>query len=200
MSDPRPDNWFFFLLEPKPINLDLDTYGDPGRTVEWVEKVYTNLFALYLSYKADEIFPPAAREGADSIVRGEAFYDVNRIEIVYVMAKMSIGILAFILPVVAWAYIQLYHGFLCHPPTSLAMIYATMYASNALEDVAGTEKMSSREQEQRLLSTGYRYGYGWLIGRDGRPHFGIEREPLLPKSSDGEDVESIGEGAPDGVL
>jgi hypothetical protein len=64
---------------------------------------------------------------------------------------------------------------LCHLPTSLAGTYAAVYA---LDDV-GTAAMGIKEREEMMEDTGYRYGYGWFIGRDGERHFGIVREPLL---------------------
>lgn len=53
-----------------------------------------------------------------------------------------------------------------------------VYASNALDDV-DTAVMGVKEREEMMEDTGYRYGYGWFIRRDGERHFGIDREPLL---------------------
>jgi hypothetical protein len=91
-----------------------------------------------------------------------------------------VGLLVVFLPAILWTYISLYHAFLAHSPVSLAGTYAAFYASTlVLEDVSGTERITTRERAQILKQLGFRYGYGWFMGRDGKTHAGIEREPLL---------------------
>lgn len=63
---------------------------------------------------------------------------------------VNIIILAVSIPAIVWAYISLRSAFMCHAPTSLAGTYAVIYAGSAIEDVAGTENISSKEIARRL--------------------------------------------------
>jgi hypothetical protein len=48
-----------------------------------------------------------------------------------------------------------------------------------VEGFKGTSGMSGREREQWMRWQGYRWAYGKFIGRDGRVHVGVEREPFV---------------------
>ena len=88
------------------------------------------------------------------------------------------AIIAVFLPAVGWTYAALHGGFLCHQPTTLAGIFAAIYAGRLADDFGATAALSSRARARAMHAAGHSYGYGWFVGKDGRNHVGIDREPL----------------------
>ena len=60
-------------------------------------------------------------------------------------------------------------------PDSLAAEIGFFYASEALEDTAGTAYMSSGMRERHLAKLGWEYGYGKFMGKGGKLRSGVER-------------------------
>ena len=60
-------------------------------------------------------------------------------------------------------------------PDSLAAEIGFFYASEALEDTAGTASMSSGMRERHLARLGWEYGYGKFVGKGGKLRSGVER-------------------------
>jgi hypothetical protein len=64
-------------------------------------------------------------------------------------------------------------------PTTPASQMAFFAASHALRDLAETSDMSEKERNSYLEWSRQRHGFGKLVGTDGNPHIGIERELLV---------------------
>jgi len=176
--DPRPSNWLSFLLhrEAREKNAIFDLYSYPEQSAQAMETVYRRLFAIYVSLHAERILGAEKAQTRDAMfVR----HTVNRVFMTPVAFFVSVVLLVVFVPVVVWTYVSLFTGFLCHSPETLAGMYTAVYASGAVEDVAGMEGVGEKERERRLREVGCRYGYGWFETEVGERHFGIDREPLL---------------------
>jgi hypothetical protein len=184
-GNPRPANWMTFLVNQhgRSVVPDFDLYSHPDQSVKSMEAVYKRTFAIYLQLYSDKIFPnisstaTAASEGQN--VRAMYTRPETRVLMQPVAFYVSLVLLVLFVPAVIWTFASLYHGFLTHQPTSLAGLYASLYASCALEDAKGTGHMDEKDRARTMDATGARYGYGWFVGRDGEIHVGIEREPLF---------------------
>lgn len=176
-NDPKPYDWVNYLMrnlpgDDKPNN----TWPpDPAVSGRALEKVYKLLFSIFLQRYSDGLFSPV--QGA--IVAGEVQLSEAKMAMSQVMSIMSVVILGFFVIVGTITYIHRPGNFLSNLPTSLAVEISTYYASNAVDDVAGTEAMNPEERAKFLKRLGNRYGYGVYVGRDGKQHFGVDREPLV---------------------
>ncbi|KAI5853621.1 hypothetical protein BZA05DRAFT_396668 [Tricharina praecox] len=175
--DPGPTNWITFLMhgEARKRNPAFDLYSYPAESARALEAVFMRTFAIYLQLNADEIFPnttttPAA--AATQQQQGTRFRSVNRVQMYPSAFYVSIVLLLLFIPGVIWTYASLYQGFLAHQPTTLAGVYAAIYAS----DVDATKAMVRGVDGG---TGGARYGYGWFVGGDGARHVGIATEPLV---------------------
>jgi hypothetical protein len=94
---------------------------------------------------------------------------------------LSIVILVFVIFTTILVYVRRRHPFLPREPSTIAAILAFIYASKMLDDFIDTERLTSKEMENKLKATGKRYGLGWFQGRDGQPHCAIDEEPMRSK-------------------
>lgn len=94
---------------------------------------------------------------------------------------LSIAILTFVTVTTAFVYLLRRHPFLPREPSTIAAVLAFIYASNMLDDFIDTEKLTSKEVERGLKSTGNKYALGWFKGRDGQMHCAIDQEPIRSK-------------------
>lgn len=180
-SDPRPYDWVNFLMRNLPGVTGVDKPGnswppDPNVAGKALERVYKSMFAIFLQRYSDGLFSPI--ENA-SVVLGYVSLFEQRMDVSQPMYIISTIILGLFIIVGIATYIIRPGSFLTHLPSSLAVNLSTFYASNAVDDVAGTEALQPDQRARFLQRLGNKYGYGVFIGRDGKAHFGIDREPLL---------------------
>jgi hypothetical protein len=71
------------------------------------------------------------------------------------------------------------HPFLPRQPSTIASILAFIHHSRMLDDFVATERFSNDEMRAMLVKRNKRYGLGWFRGRDGKPHCGVDEEPML---------------------
>jgi len=172
----EPTNWLTLLVynEGRKRNATFDLYTSPVQSARILESVYQRTFAIYLELNAEEIFSQApavqsaAAAAAAAGLQGTIVHGRERVFMQPVAFYVAVAMLLVFIPAVAWTYISLYNGFLTHQPTTLAGIYAAVYATDVSPTTAAAKGM-----------TGERYGYGWFVGSDGRRHVGVGTEPLI---------------------
>jgi hypothetical protein len=95
------------------------------------------------------------------------------------MLIVAVVILAVFMLVTITLYIRRPWRILPRMPTTLASQLAFFTASHALRDLAETSGMSEKERNSYVKGLRQRYRFGRFVGTDGKPHIGIEREPLV---------------------
>jgi hypothetical protein len=91
-------------------------------------------------------------------------------------------ILALDLVVLIIYRITLPKPFLPRQPFTIASQIVFAAASHVIDDVATAVKRVNNYRASKSLQRqleGYRFGYGSHVGKDGRPHVGIERDPFM---------------------
>ena len=99
----------------------------------------------------------------------------NRVSMDPVMFYIAIALLGFSTLASAVIFYSRPRRFLPRLPITLAAEIGFFYASEALEDMAGTAHMSSAMREKHLANLEWEYGYGKFMGKDGKMHLGVER-------------------------
>ena len=143
-----------------------------------LESLYEQLFAILLGLNTN-IFPEAR---PPTPMTAQALVLEPRLFVSPLMFTISMTILCLQLVVAILYYANRPKRFLPRMPTSIGSIIAFVSASRALEDF-GPEKEKDGENEER------RYGYGRLVGTDGRTRVGIEKQRyVVPLKSQNPDV------------
>ncbi|KAK6523212.1 hypothetical protein TWF694_006104 [Orbilia ellipsospora] len=141
--------------------------------------VYQIVFAAFMAKYHPQLLSPTTVEN-EKIVTGSYIERVPRVFMSKPMFLLSAAILLIYL--ISAISIYSFHERVNLPrqPTSIVSLMAYFYASDmVLDDVRGTEHMTSKERSKFMERRGYLYGYGRFIGRDGRERSGVEREPLI---------------------
>jgi hypothetical protein len=101
----------------------------------------------------------------------------------HLSSRMSFGLALAILTLVlitgAVVLAKRRHTFLPRQPGTISSVLAFIHQSRMLTDFEGTEEVSTMQRKRLLKRKGERYGFGWYLGRDGKRHCGIDKEPLL---------------------
>lgn len=142
-----------------------------------VNETYSRVFAIQMSLQSAQLAsaPPESPHIVAEVLTLE-----RRVFISETMFRISMAILSLDLIVAMLFYSRAPKPFLPRLPTSIASQMAYFGSSHVVDDVKNAGGDLSE-----LDMRGYRYGYGKYIGKDGRTHVGIEREPYvthLPKS------------------
>ena len=138
--------------------------------------LYTKLFAIILANNINKVMRPS---DDTKITAGVSMRAETRIFVQEEMLIVAVIILVVFMLVTKALYIRRPWKILPRMPTTLASQMAFFAASHALRDLADTSDMSERERNSYLERSRQRYGFGSFVGTDGRPHIGIEREPLV---------------------
>lgn len=176
-NDPRPYDWVNYLMRRLPGGDKPDGTWPPNAAVSGraLEKVYKLLFSIFIQRYSDGLFSPMQ----GTVVAGHLQLSEARMEMSREMFAIAVFIMGLFIIVGTITYIRRPGHFLSSLPTSLAVEMSTYYASNAIDDVSGTEAMNPEERARLLKRLGNRYGYGVYVGKDGKQHFGVDREPLV---------------------
>ncbi|KAI5812954.1 hypothetical protein BZA77DRAFT_322708 [Pyronema omphalodes] len=171
-----PQNWVTFLVQQEGLRLNgnFTIYDNSEESARAMERVYKRLFAIYMQLHSDEIFNTTGKP-QESVVGSTFFRKDSRVIMGPIAFWTAAALILLCVPITIWTYTTLFNGFVCHEPTSLAATYAAFYASDAIEDVAGTEGIRSAERAKRLKALGHTYGYGWFLSQDSKKHYGIHR-------------------------
>ena len=141
---------------------------------------YSWFVPIVISQNEGRIFRSTTKDGGRKPqVSGQRISIRNRVSMDPVMFYIAVVLLGFS----ALASIVIFTArpkrFLPWLPDNLAAEIGLFYASQALEDTAGTAHMSSAMREKRLAALGMEYGYGKFMGTDGKVHLGVERMGLI---------------------
>lgn len=142
------------------------------------ERVYRRLFAINVRHYAADILSPGPRQ----IAPGRAVVRSFRVNVSRSMFYLSSIILVFIMAVLVILYYTQQQHVIGHLPTSLAGMYAHLYASNSQEECGRVEGKNPEERGKALEALGLSYRYGWFP--DGG-HVGVYRleEEIQDRSS-----------------
>lgn len=176
-NDPRPYDWVNYLMRNLPGGNKPNSTWPPDAAVSGraLEKVYKLLFPIFIQRYSGELFRPTP----GTLVAGQVQLSEARMEMSREMFVIAVVILGFFIIVGTITYVRRPGRFLSSLPTCMAVRMSTYYASNAIDDVTGTEAMNPEERARLLKRLGNKYGYGVYVGRDGKQHFGVDREPLV---------------------
>lgn len=139
-------------------------------------ELYQRLIPIVYGLNARKIF---VEETSSKTIEGTTISVVQRAVMDPTMFYISVTILSINVIVAIIVYFSRPKNVLPRFPDTLASEIAYFYASQALQDVGGTEAMSSSDRDRHLEALGHQYGYGYFVGRDGKKHRGVERSGLL---------------------
>ena len=170
--------------------VELMTDGDvsypstPPPSFEVVQRGFQTFYSWFVSIvigqNSGRIFRSTTKDGGRKPqVSGQIISIRNRVSMDPVMFYISVVLLGFSALASVVIFTARPRRFLPWLPDSLAAEIGLFYASQALEDTAGTAHMSSAMREKRLAALGMEYGYGKFMGTDGKVHLGVERMGLI---------------------
>ena len=137
---------------------------------------YSWFVPIVISQNEGRIFRSTTKDGGRKPqVSGQRVSILNRVSMDPVMFYIAVVLLGFSALASIVIFTARPRRFLPRLPDSLAAEIGLFYASQALEDTAGTAHMSSAMREKRLAALGMEYGYGKFVGTDGKVHLGVER-------------------------
>ena len=141
---------------------------------------YSWLAPIVIGQNSGRIFRSTTKDGGRKPqVSGQRISVQNRVSMDPVMFYIAVVLLGFSALASVVIFTARPRRFLPWLPNSLAAEIGLFYASQALEDTAGTAHMSSAMREKRLAALGMEYGYGKFVGTDGKAHLGVERMGLI---------------------
>ncbi|EWC47404.1 hypothetical protein DRE_00372 [Drechslerella stenobrocha 248] len=139
-------------------------------------KSYSRVFTIVLGLYHQLMF---ARDIAPSQLEGTRTTSIVRVQMSTVMFALIVGLLTWYFVVAVYFYLFRVARIFQHLPTTLASEIQLFHRSSVLDDVRGTEFLTSQQREAHLMRLNKRYGYGRFIGDDNIERLGIEREPLV---------------------
>ncbi|KAK6523730.1 hypothetical protein TWF281_001702 [Arthrobotrys megalospora] len=199
----KRDSWLYFSRDSLPtgwVDFMIQTVSNSSRAFdpetpirdinmasigEQLGEVYSRVFTIVLGLYHDQIFRQPASPAPE-------FQGVKLTPAIRV--KMSTAMFALAAALLGWYFLLAIHFYLFRVsrlfqrlPTSIASEIQLFHkSSHVLDDVRGTELLTSKQRKTHLSKLNRRYGYGRFIGRDSILRVGIEREPLLDHMSDQE--------------
>lgn len=179
-NDSYPSDFFNYLMaQTTNSTAFLDPMSSPPSFVEaapLLDMLYSKLFAIILAISIDKVLRPS---NDTKVIAGVSMRPETRIFVKEEMLIVAVVILAVFMLVTITLYIRRPWRILPRMPTTLASQLAFFASSHALRDLAETSGMSEKERNSYVKGLRQRYGFGRFVGTDGKPHIGIEREPLV---------------------
>ena len=137
---------------------------------------YSWFAPIVIGQNPERIFRSTTKDGGRRPqVPGQMISVQNRVSMDPIMFYIAIVLLGFSTLASAVIFSSCPKRFMPRLPNTLAAEIGFIYASEALEDTAGTAHMSSAMREGHLANLGWEYGYGEFMGKDGELHLGVER-------------------------
>ena len=134
-------------------------------------QIYTRTFAIQMSLLAPQLLPAAADIRP---VPARRVAPERRVFMSEPLFYLSLTILIVDLIMAIIFYWRIPRPFLPSMPVNIASQIAFFAGSHMMDDV-----QNAGGDLQDLDRKGYRYGYGRYVGKDGKVHLGIEREPYV---------------------
>lgn len=163
-------NYLMRTIEPK-IARNTTHIPDRAHVVSAFEDVYRRLFVIFLKLSEDDVVMLMNPETIVVKARVTAW----RIDVSYLMYGLAgsiILVIVVVLVVLYWHHQQVV-GYL---PTTLAGLYALLYASNAKEECGGLYGRDPAERAKNLQDVGGLYACGRFAGGE---HYGVHRTGKL---------------------
>lgn len=166
-------NYLMKLIEPRIVRNTTYKSQIPDRdhVVRVFEDVYRRLFVIFLKLSEDEVVDLG--EPRTIVVKATATgWRVDVSHLMYCLAGSIIVIIVVVLFLLYWHREQAV-GYL---PTTLAGMYALLYASNAKEECGGLCGRDPAERAKNLQDFGGLYVCGWFAEGE---HYGVHRTGKL---------------------
>lgn len=139
--------------------------------------MYNKLFAILLGNNADLLFTTPK---SDTQPFTAIFHEPQtRIFLSFPAFVIAETVLCLYALTTIFVYLQRPWRILPRLPTTIASTIGFFAASYAIQEFQGTSAMGEKERVEWLEWQGYRWAYGRFMGRDGKVHVGIEREPFV---------------------
>ncbi|KAI4749438.1 hypothetical protein E4T50_00275 [Aureobasidium sp. EXF-12298] len=179
-NDSYPSDFFNYLMVQTLNNSAiLDPLKPPPSfetTAPVFGELYTRMFAITLGTQISDVLQRTAKKAVDA---GFVLAQERRIFVSEPMFLIAVVILGTYMLVTVSLYVCRPWKVLPRMPTTIASQIAFFAASHGLNDFATTSSMSEKERNMHIKGLRRRYGFGRFVGTDGKPHVGIEREPLV---------------------
>lgn len=150
----------------------------PEEATVLFESLYSKLVAIYLGTYRDQLLSSSNSSELVTLA-GSTFDSEVRVFVSTPMFILAEVILCIYVVVTVLVYLYRPERFLPRLPTTIASIIATFAAGYAVQDFQGTAHMGTKKRVQFTEELGASYAYGSFMGTDGKPHTGIEKEPLV---------------------
>ena len=137
--------------------------------------LYSWFTAIAIGQNSDRIFRSTTKDGGRNQTRGRRTSVQDRVSMDPVMFYIAMSILSFSTLASVVIFYSCPEKFLPRIPNTIAAEIGFFYASQALQDAAGTAHMSSAMREMHPAMLRNEYGYGEFTRSDGKSHTGIER-------------------------
>lgn len=134
--------------------------------------LYSQIFAIQMSLLTPQLLPAAA--AASKQIPARRMTLERKVFMSEPLFYISITILVLDLLVTIVFYCRLPAPFLPRMPMNVANQIALFAGSHVMDDV-----QNAGGDLRELDRQGFRYGYGRYLGKDGKVHLGIEREPYV---------------------
>lgn len=92
---------------------------------------------------------------------------------------LTIAILIYLIVVSGLTYMRRSHKFMPRQIGTIASVLAFIHQSKMLVSFVDTEKFDATQMTRHLEKSGKTYALGWINGRDGDDHLGIDEEEIL---------------------
>jgi hypothetical protein len=180
-NDSFPSDWTNYLISETSIgnrfldpHLPAPTYND---SITAYTETYNKLFAILLGNNAALLFttPPSTTPTLPASLSSPQ----TRIFLSFTAFVIAQTILCIYALTTVFLYSHRPWRILPRLPTSIASSVAFFAAGFAVEGFKGTSGMSEKDRREWIKWQGYRWAYGKFVGKDGRVHVGIEREPFV---------------------
>ena len=189
---------FPFSLINSTVNGSLCDWRNPPPQFKDAHREFRGFYnwftAIAIAQNAQRIFHNATKAGGKNPqTHGKRIFLQNRVSMDPPMFYMAIALLGFSALTSVATFSARPKRFLPRLPDTLAAEIGFFYASEALEDTAGTAHMSSRMRERHLAKLGWEYGYGKFKGKDGKLHLGVERMGRIDDLKEAPEALPLGE-------
>ena len=154
---------------------------------------YSWFAAIVIGQNSERIFRSTTKDGGEAPqMTGRRIYLQNCVSMDPVLFYIATALLGFSAIASVITFTARPKRFLPRLPNTLAAEIGFFYASEAVEDTAGTAHMTSAMREKHLAKLGWEYGYGKFIGKDGKLHLGVERMGPIDDFKEASGTRSLG--------
>ena len=161
----------------KSLAVTNSSFLSPAAQTEAVRIIYGRTFSAFFSTYRNRLL--ARSKDPVPLPAGSAQYRESRMLPSLALFVISLFLLSMYM-LVAFCVVTRRRQRFSGPriPKSLGSIMPWVLHSHMLKDFESTHCLSTEQKDKRLAELNKTYGFGWFNGTDGKPHLGIEQEPL----------------------